>query len=431
MAFAFLFHEIPETANLSTDEFLHQVIISDNGYPLAFEPNTNIWINKMLELGRPYYLIPALVDNNGGSTPDELFEGSCIRLLSDNMIKVIHPMGHIDYATEEGVGLIRFPQWPEEVAINDVMDIMVCDEFRNPIPFTLYNNRTIRLHLMHKDGFYDINLNQKSSGCLFATNKTYPYPLPLVRLHIDTVSGFRNREACIPVTARYMNSITDFTMPFYWHSDSLRFSHLQNVHPLLEPVLSEDLSRLDGYDVLSLRPKTQWNDTLIIPNGEVLFEICVTPLVSGPASIPISTIPPGPNGDSLRFEIVDILADHVVNTGIVQLPDDNRFLWETRPMCSETPGKYDLELTIFGNSSPYTYSFPYGSVPDSTFTDSVILILGIPFGRHDLILNNRFGSTLRWWSLKPGRFVPILHYPQRCTIPKNIHSISRSFPKLV
>src|SRR5690606_1846953 len=36
---------------------------------------------------------------------------------------------------------------------------------------------------------------------------------------------------------------------------------------------------------------------------------------------------------------------------------------------------------------------PDGSVPDSTFTDSVILIRGIPFGRRDLILNNRFGST--------------------------------------
>lgn len=273
------------------------------------------------------------------------------------------------------------------------MDITVRDEYRNPVSFTLYDNRTIRLHLTRKDGFYDFILQKINSGCLSATFLSYPYPLPLVRLRIDSVSGFRGREVCIPVSAQNMNSITDFTMPFYYHPDSLRFSHLRNVHPLLEPVIDEYHSRVDGYEELSLRPKVGWNDTLIIPNDAVLFELCVIPQVAGPASVPISTIPPGPQGDSLRFEIVDIIVDHYANTGVVRLPDDNRFLLETRPLCSETPGRFDLELNIFGHSAPYKYSFPGSDIPDSTFSDSVIIIRDIPYGRRDLNVSNRFGST--------------------------------------
>src|SRR5690606_36391714 len=125
----------------------------------------------------------------------------------------------------------------------------------------------------------------KNGNCLFATNGNYPNPLPLVRLRIDSVSGFRGREVCIPVTAQNMNSITDFTVPFYFHSDSMKYAGLQNIHPLLEPVLREDHSRVGDYDVLSLRPRAGWNDTLIIPNDAVLFELCVIPHVAGPASI--------------------------------------------------------------------------------------------------------------------------------------------------
>src|SRR5690606_39385111 len=103
-----------------------------------------------------------------------------------------------------------------------------------------------------------------------------------------------------------------------------------------EPVIDEYHSRVDGYEELSLRPRAGWNDTLIIPNDAVLFELCVIPQVAGPASIPVSTIPPGPQGDSLRFDIIGIEPDHVANTGIVRLPDDNRFSLESRLLCSVT-----------------------------------------------------------------------------------------------
>ena len=77
----------------------------------------------------------------------------------------------------------------------------------------------------------------------------------------------------------------------------------------------------------------------------------------------------------------------------MRLPDDNRFLLESRLLCSETPEHFDLELTIIGHSAPYTYSFPGSDIPDSTFTDSVIVIRDIPYGRRDLNVYNRFGST--------------------------------------
>ena len=390
----FLFQEIPNSSSPSPEEFLEKVVLSEDGAPLAFEPKINLRIKEYLHVGRLFYLIPVLVNNITGSIPEELFEGQCIKLLNDNTLKLYIPwLGSFEYAEKEGVGLIRFPYWSKEIAITKIMDITVRDEYRNPVSFTLYDNRTIRLHLTRKDGFYDFILQKINSGCLSATFLSYPYPLPLVRLRIDSVSGFRGREVCIPVTARNMNSITDFTMPFYFHQDSLKFAGLQNIHPLLAPVIEGAHYRLGDYEVLSLRPWPGWNDTLIIPNGAVLFEICVTPLVTGPASIPISTIPPGPNGDSLRFEIIGIEADHVANTGIVRLPDDNRFLLESRLLCSETPGHFDLELNIFGHSAPYTYSFPGSEIPDSTFSDSVIIIRDIPYGRRDLNVSNRFGST--------------------------------------
>src|SRR5690606_5550190 len=303
----FLFQEIPNSSSPSPEEFLEKVVLSEDGAPLAFEPKINLRIKEYLHVGRLFYLIPVLVNNITGSIPEELFEGQCIKLLNDNTLKLYIPwLGSFEYAEKEGVGLIRFPYWSKEIAITKIMDITVRDEYRNPVSFTLYDNRTIRLHLTRKDGFYDFILQKINSGCLSATFLSYPYPLPLVRLRIDSVSGFRGREVCIPVTARTMNSITDFTMPFYFHQDSLKFAGLQNIHPLLAPVIEGAHYRLGDYEVLSLRPWPGWNDTLIIPNGAVLFEICVTPLVTGPASIPISTIPPGPNGDSLRFEIIGI-----------------------------------------------------------------------------------------------------------------------------
>src|SRR5690606_40421647 len=111
-----------------------------------------------------------------------------------------------------------------------------------------------------------------------------------------------------------------------------------------EPVIDEYHSRVDGYEELSLRPKVGWNDTLIIPNDAVLFELCVIPQVAGPASIPVSTIPPGPQGDSLRFEIIGIEADHVANTGIARLPQDTPFLLDSRLLRSPTPAHSDPSL---------------------------------------------------------------------------------------
>src|SRR5690606_23583607 len=84
-----LFRDIPESDNPTPEEFLELVVLSDIGHPIAFEPNTKIWIGGLLELGKLFYLIPALVNHTGGDSPDELFEGDCIRLLPDNKIKVI------------------------------------------------------------------------------------------------------------------------------------------------------------------------------------------------------------------------------------------------------------------------------------------------------------------------------------------------------
>src|SRR5690606_26801138 len=154
-------------------------VISDSGLPIVFEPNTNIWIGGLLEQGKLFYLIPALVNDTGGESPDELFEGDCIRLLLDKSLKVRYPSTGLEYPYEEGIGLIRFPLWPEEVAITRFMDITVRDEYSNPVSFTFYDNRTIRLHLTRKDGFYDIILNHKKTSCRFATKLSYPYPLPL------------------------------------------------------------------------------------------------------------------------------------------------------------------------------------------------------------------------------------------------------------
>src|SRR5690606_25331589 len=172
----FLFRDIPESDNPTPEEFLELVVLSDIGHPIAFEPNTNIWISKLLESRRPYYLLPALVNHTGGGTPEELFEGACISLLLDNRIKVIRPTGHIDYAEEEGVGLIRSPQWPQEVPITHIIDLIVRDEFRTPVSLPLYHNRTLRLHLTRKNGFYDSDLKFNNGNCLFATNGNYPYP---------------------------------------------------------------------------------------------------------------------------------------------------------------------------------------------------------------------------------------------------------------
>src|SRR5690606_5678814 len=44
----FLFRDIPESDYPTPEEFLELVVLSDIGHPIAFEPNTNIWISKLL-----------------------------------------------------------------------------------------------------------------------------------------------------------------------------------------------------------------------------------------------------------------------------------------------------------------------------------------------------------------------------------------------
>ena len=203
---------------------------------------------------------------------------------------------------------------------------------------------------------------------------------------LSTPSGIRffllkklpeNDILSVPVTSRYFKSVTDFNLRFYWDKDSLQFDRVSNMHPRLYRIVQTGLfEEQQGYQELRINPKRDWQDTISIPDGEVLFEMCFTPLVEGPGEIPIHVRKhPYSTGDSLSFEIIGVPVDARANTGIINMLDEKDFYYEIVPLCTSSDAElYDFKLTITGNNGPYTYSFNDPEVRDSTFTDSIIKV---------------------------------------------------------
>ncbi|WP_236973909.1 T9SS type B sorting domain-containing protein [Membranihabitans maritimus] len=400
----FLFKELPTKKVLSLDEFRNLIRSSDSDKVISWDGRKeNIPIHEVLgKLGKLQafsHLVPVIVDNIESTNPDDFIEGNCTSVFIKEGIKIYQPNGSFEYAGKEDVGLIRFTNWPEEFPITDFLEINIKDELDQTISFNNYDNRTIQLHLTRTDGFYDINLKSKNpaSKCqYFARRLNYPYPFPYVQITIDSVYGTRDQEVCIPVTAKNMRSITDFTIPLYWNRDSLKYHRINSLHPLLDPIAQRSVSGIGDKEIFTLRPKPEWSDTLTIPDGEVLFELCVVPQVSGSGNVRISGSPPTEtNGEEISFEIINVPTDHYSNDGMVYLLDDQQFHVETEVLCSSnSPEHHNLEIKITGNNGPYTYSLPSSGIPDSTFSDSLIVIRDIPPGEYSLTVTNSYGSII-------------------------------------
>ncbi len=202
---------------------------------------------------------------------------------------------------------------------------------------------------------------------------------------------------CLPVTSRYFKSVTDFNLRFYWDKDSLQFDRVSNMHPRLYRIVQTGLfEEQQGYQELRINPKRDWQDTISIPDGEVLFEMCFTPLVEGPGEIPIHVRKhPYSTGDSLSFEIIGVPVDARANTGIINMLDEKDFYYEIVPLCTSSDAElYDFKLTITGNNGPYTYSFNDPEVRDSTFTDSIITVRDVPEGDYRFTVVNRYDKEV-------------------------------------
>lgn len=402
----FALKDLPKTDVISIVEFRELIYFDDDDMPVTFPFekyfSPSVVVEEDLNKLFTFYLVPVVVDNSFGTDIESIFEKNCIDVYADESLKIYMPSFQVDFSVipnriEQEFGMFRFPNWSEEFKITDYVDIHIQDVLGQDIDFNLHNNYTIWLNMQRSLATYNVNVYKQGDRKCAPSHARILYPFPVFQFVIDSAYGQKGEEVCMSVTSKAFRSVTDFNFRLYWPGDSLRFDRITNVHPTLRSIIQTGLfEEEEGYQDLRIRPKFDWKDTISILEGEVLFELCFTPLVNGPGEIPVKAREePFGDGDSLYVEIIDVLVNSRVKTGIITLSDEKTFNYEITPLCSAgNPDLYDFKLNLNGTKSTYTYSFNDSAIPDSVFSDSVIIIRNIPEGDYYFTVMNQDGETV-------------------------------------
>src|SRR5690606_2343090 len=128
------------------------------------------------------------------------------------------------------------------------------------------------------------------------------WSFPTVELEMDTVSGFRDIEQCVPVRVVNFESVTSFQISLNWDEDLLDFTAIKNIHPTLEPYFKVgDITTSEGQNKIIIElPGTPV--PLTLPDSAILFEWCGKPLADPGQSVEMNFTDAGP-GSSPQFTI--------------------------------------------------------------------------------------------------------------------------------
>lgn len=403
--FIFLMKEIPES-EVTPEDFISMLYQTDAGDPIVLTRNDPVisadeLISIRAEIGS-FYLLPVLVNNRKGSTVEEFFQSSCVPYFSDEALHILEsPKELWEFSRFDE---IRFTHWPEDTSILEFLDIEIKDaETDEEVVFTQKDNRTLKLLLPRESGIMNLYVYWKDHGCSdMIMNQPWEFPEPGV--FVDSVGGFENIKKCVPVRAVDFQSVSGFTIPFHWHSDSLEFLGLSNIHPQLASFLQEVEMEDDGEFSrmkVVMQPDT---DTLDLADSTILFEWCGRPLTPAGTQVYIS---PGMDGaeDEFEIQIYGFSVEYWHKQGQIAVQEDREINYDLVQLCTTRDGKNRLLITLGEDDNAYPYLVSLHSEKgrlDTVMQEDSLLIPHLPAAEYEFTIRDSFGfeKSEKWEMLE-------------------------------
>lgn len=386
----------PGQSLLSASDFMDLMYTDEDGQPIYFNsPEQAIQVTDLLNIGNTmnqYVLIPVLVGNAGGVDPESWFEEECVRIYPEKGLTLIEePAEKYEFLHFDE---ITFSHWPEDIPISDFFDLTFTDqETGEEIPYTPTDNRSFRLKFSKSRGIFRFEFSWKNHECNvleIGVNWTFP----TVGISMDTVTGFRNIEKCVPVRAFNFESVTSFEFALVWDADSLDFTAIKSIHPALEPFLriGDIVSTSEKNKIIIELPSD--SDPVTLPDSAILFEWCGKPLAGAGEYVKMNFSEEG-NDPPPQFYIQGLKTTHGTIPGGIIVQEDRELIYDLIQLCNTRDGRHRIELDIINDEAyPYFYSFHSPDIPDSTIRTVPFTIPDVPPGQYEFTIRDSFGFEI-------------------------------------
>lgn len=313
------------------------------------------------------------------------------------------PKLSIEYAIDVKWGVIEFYRWPENLSMEENTMIAIQDKEGRNVDYKWYGNNLLWINWQHRDDAFDIEVTYRNAlrGCETDTLFGVWYPFFDVELFVDSGSGKKGQEVCLPVKANNFLAINNFDFSYSWPSDSLQFNGIKNINPSLAGALeTEVIVEGIGRHSLHILNKPSWKDTVSIDEEEILFEMCFTPLMCGPYEVNVQA---EETDKSLQFEMAGVNVAGSSNSGTIIVEDESDFIFELVQMCtSSDPDLFDFQLKIPDGIGPFTYTFGTPGRLEGSFMGSDTTVFGIPAGNYEVTLESQCAEATQSLSLRKG-----------------------------
>lgn len=378
---------------ITETEFLQLLYRDLRDQPVYFsESSGSIPVSDLTGLGNlqnDFVLMPVLVTNMSSMDPAGWFEGECVFINPSQSLTIIEkPVKEYEFIHFDE---ITFTNWPDEVPISDYFDFTFTDQKTDQeIPHTATDNRSFRLSFPQSVGLFRFAVTWKNHDCEML-ELGISWEFPTVGISMDTVPGFRNIDKCVPVRVFQFESVTAFEISLAWDQDSLDFTAIKNIHPLLEGQISvSDIMASDKNEILL---RFQSEDPVTLADSTILFEWCGKALADAGTLVKMG-YSSGQEKDT-KISIQGFETENITSSGGIAVQEDREINYDLNQLCNNRDGGRRIELDIINAEAyPYTYTFHSSAIRDSVIRSVPFLISDVPPGQYEFTIRDSFGFEI-------------------------------------
>lgn len=336
------------------------------------------------------WFAPVTIHNTDADDPSEYFENgdACIHINSSNAFSIhyLAPLSYEINSTSETEGTITISGGSGNYEVTLINMV-----YNENIELT-GSNATFQYSVRRPKDNHRLTITDPEGGCTLRETISFVEGDP-VKVRIPDLQVEKGDEFCLPVEVEDFDDIGIISFTYRWDPRVVSFANIRNVHPAIdeddEDKIGGNFDRTDEgwFSVMWLDLNTL--ESISIPDGESLFEVCFTvtgeigdqtPVYLDGSEIPVDFASPEPA--ELPFKI---------NNGTITIVpgEEMDFNWSA---CGS-----ELSVRIFGGQPPYQYILrdESGNETDSgTSSDSELQIIDITAGEYTLHIEDADGESV-------------------------------------